>query len=46
MIKPKSIKVNSTIGVVSPSYWLDESVLKNTAKFFTDLGYNLSLIHI
>ena len=43
MIKPKSIKVNSTIGVVSPSYWLDESVLKNTAKFFTILGYNIEI---
>ena len=43
MIKPKSIKENSTIGVVSPSYWLDENVLKNTAKFFTDLGYNIKI---
>ena len=43
MIKPKSIKVNSTIGVVSPSYWLDENVLKNTAKFFTELGYNIEI---
>jgi len=43
MIKPKSIKVNSTIGVVSPSYWLDENVLKNTAKFFTELGYNIKI---
>ena len=43
MIKPKPIKVNSTIGVVSPSYWLDENVLKNTAKFFTDLGYNIKI---
>jgi muramoyltetrapeptide carboxypeptidase len=43
MIKPKSIKENSTIGVVSPSYWLDENVLKNTTKFFTDLGYNIEI---
>ena len=43
MIKPKSIKENSTIGVVSPSYWLDENVLKNTAKFFTDIGYNIKI---
>ena len=43
MIKPKPIKVNSTIGVVSPSYWLDENVLKNTAKFFTDIGYNIKI---
>ena len=43
MIKPKSIKENSTIGVVSPSYWLDENVLKNTAKFFTELGYNIEI---
>jgi len=43
MIKPKSIKVNSTIGVVSPSYWLDENVLKDTTKYFTDLGYNIKI---
>ena len=43
MIKPKPIKVNSTIGVVSPSYWLDENVLKNTVKFFTDIGYNIKI---
>ena len=29
--------------MVSPSYWLDENVLKNTAKFFTDIGYNIKI---
>ena len=43
MIKPKAFQQNSTIGIVSPSYWLDENVLKKTAKFFTDLGYNIEI---
>ena len=43
MIKPKELKPNSTIGIVSPSYWLDEKVLKKASKYFTDLGYNIIL---
>ena len=43
MIKPKELKPNSTIGVISPSYWLDEKVLKQTSKHFTDLGYKIIL---
>ena len=41
MIKPKSLQKNSTIGIISPSYWLDEKVLDSTSKYFTDLGYQL-----
>jgi muramoyltetrapeptide carboxypeptidase len=43
MIKPKALTQNSTIGIVSPSYWLDEKILRKTAKFFTDLGYNIEI---
>ena len=43
MIKPNPLRQNSTIGIVSPSYWLDEKVLKKTAKFFKDLGYNIEI---
>ena len=44
MIKPKLLNADSTIGIVSPSYWLDEKVLKKTAQYFTDLGYKLKLV--
>ena len=43
MIKPKELKPGSTIGIISPSYWLDEKVLKQTSKHFTDLGYKIIL---
>jgi len=43
MIKPKELKPDSTIGIISPSYWLDEKVLKQTSKHFTDLGYTIIL---
>ena len=43
MIKPKELKPNSTIGIISPSYWLDDKILKKTSKYFTDLGYNIIL---
>jgi len=43
MIKPKELKPDSTIGIISPSYWLDEKVLKQTSKHFTDLGYKIIL---
>jgi len=43
MIKPKELKPNSTIGIISPSYWLDDKMLKKTSKYFTDLGYNIIL---
>ena len=41
MIKPKPLIQKSTIGVISPSYWLDEKILSKTGKFFEDLGYKL-----
>ena len=41
MIKPKCLQKNSTIGIISPSYWLDKKVLLSTSKYFTDLGYHL-----
>ena len=43
MVKPKRLKSNSTIGIVSPSYWLDEIDLKNTIKYFTDLRYDIKV---
>ena len=43
MIKPKLLNRNSTIGIVSPSYWLDEKNLIKTAKCFKDLGYNIEI---
>ena len=43
MIKPKELKPDSTIGIISPSYWLDEKVLKQASKHFTDLGYKIIL---
>ena len=43
MIKPKALEKNSTIGIISPSYWLEEKILIKTAKFFTDLGYNIKI---
>jgi len=43
MIKPKALQKNSTIGIVSPSYWLEEAILKKTTRFFTDLGYKIKI---
>ena len=43
MIKPKLLNADSTIGIVSPSYCLDEKVLKKTAQYFTDLGYKIEI---
>ena len=41
MIKPKALHKNSTIGIVSPSYWLDGKILSLTSKYFANLGYKL-----
>ena len=41
MIKPKPLNQKSTIGIVSPSYWLDQKLLKKTAKLFQDIGFKL-----
>ena len=43
MIKPKLLNADSTIGIVSPSYWLDKKVLKKTVQYFTDLGYKIEI---
>ena len=41
MIKPKALHKNSTIGIISPSFWLDEEILLSTSKYFSDLGYKI-----
>ena len=41
MIKPKSLKNDSTIGIISPSYWLDQKILEKTAGYFTKQGYKI-----
>ncbi len=41
MIKPKALHKNSTIGIISPSYWLDDKVLSSTSKYFSELGYRI-----
>ena len=43
MIKPRQLKQNSKIGVVSPSYWLNGDVLNKTAKYYSDMGYRIKL---
>ena len=43
MIKPKALQKQSTIGIVSPSYWLEEKILKKTTRFFTDFGYKIKI---
>ena len=39
MIKPPPLQSGSHIGVISPSYWLDNKDLENTSKLFHDNGY-------
>ena len=41
MIKPKKLKTEATIGIVSPSYWIDEKILKNTSDIFLQKNYRL-----
>ena len=43
MIKPRQLKQNSKIGIVSPSYWLNGDVLNKTAKYYFDMGYRIKL---
>jgi len=43
MIKPNSLKPNTTIGVVSPSSWMNESDLKISISVFEEKGYNIVL---
>ena len=43
MIKPRQLKQNSKIGIVSPSYWLNEDDLNKTARYYSDMGYRIKL---
>ena len=43
MIKPRQLKQNSKIGIVSPSYWLNEDDLNKTARYYSDMGYRVKL---
>ena len=43
MIKPRQLKQNSKIGIVSPSYWLNGDVLNKTSKYYSDMGYRIKL---
>ncbi|MEE8335672.1 MAG: LD-carboxypeptidase [Candidatus Neomarinimicrobiota bacterium] len=41
MLKPQKLLPDSTIGIVSPSYWWDEILLKKTALLLSDQGFKL-----
>ena len=41
MIKPNRLKSGATIGIVSPSYHIDEDVYKQTAQIFIERGFNI-----
>lgn len=43
MIKPPALKPNATIGIVSPSSWMNESDLKTAVSVFEKKGYKLVL---
>ena len=42
MIKPAGLKSEANIGVISPSYWVAENVLKNTAEIFSSRNFHLT----
>ena len=42
MIRPTALKSGANIGVISPSYWITEDVLKNTAEIFTSRNFHLT----
>jgi len=42
MIRPTALKPGANIGVISPSYWITEDVLKNTAEIFTSRNFHLT----
>ena len=42
MIKPTGLKSEANIGVISPSYWINEDILKNTAAIFTSRNFHLT----
>ena len=39
MIKPKRLEPDSTIGIISPSYWLDDKILSTTRSYYDSAGY-------
>ncbi len=43
MVKPKKLKPQSKIGIVSPSYWLDKDDLQLSLKYFSDAGYKIEI---
>ena len=43
MIKPNALKSHATIGIVSPSSWINESDLKTAVSAFEEKGYNIVL---
>jgi muramoyltetrapeptide carboxypeptidase len=43
MIKPTALKPNATIGILSPSSWMNESDLKLAITVFEEKGYHLVL---
>ena len=43
MIKPPALKPNATIGILSPSSWMNESDLKLAIAVFEEKGYHLVL---
>ena len=43
MIKPKKLKIGDTIGIVSPSYWLDKTTLYKTQQYLIDKGFKVVL---
>ena len=42
MIRPAGLKSGANIGVISPSYWIAEDVLKNTAEIFSSRNFHLT----
>jgi len=41
MIKPPRLKAGATIGIVSPSYQIDEDVYKRTTQIFKERGFDI-----
>ena len=42
MIRPAGLRSWANIGVISPSYWIADDVLKNTAEIFTSRNFHLT----
>ncbi len=41
MIKPHSLTPNSTVGIVSPSYWIEPDITDMTVSIFKEKGYKI-----